>query len=66
MYSGSISASSVSSDGLVFLTLYDSFVDDTIDHVYGAGSTVTVTFIPAPGAAALLGLGGLVAVRRRR
>ncbi len=65
-YSGSISAASASSNGLVYLTLYDSFDDAGVDHVYGAGSFVTVTYIPAPGAAALLGLGGLVATRRRR
>lgn len=65
-YNGSISANTVSSNGLVYLTLYDTFDDAGIDHVYGAGSFVTVTYIPAPGAAALLGLGGLVAARRRR
>ena len=65
-YAGSIAANSASSDGQVFLTLYDSFDDSGIDHIYGAGSFVTVTYIPAPGAAALLGLGGLVATRRRR
>jgi hypothetical protein len=67
-YSGSIPANTVSSDGLVFLTLWESFTDGvTPDALYGSNSTVTVSFlVPAPGAAALLGLGGLVAIRRRR
>jgi uncharacterized protein (TIGR03382 family) len=55
-------------DGLVLLTLWEAFDDSAIspDSIFGAGSTITVSFIPAPGAAALLGLGGLVATRRRR
>jgi len=69
-YSGSISANSVSSDGLVFLTLWESFEDGTPnpDALYGANSTVTVEFtrVPAPGALALLGLGGAGMIRRRR
>jgi MYXO-CTERM domain-containing protein len=40
-------------------------------HTYGQGTSIaweniTVTPIPAPGALALLGMGGLVAARRRR
>jgi hypothetical protein len=67
-YSGSIAANSISSNGLVYLTLYDSFDDAGIDHVYGAGSSVTVTYIPvpAPAAGAVLGMGGLLVARRRR
>lgn len=69
-YSGSIGANSVSSDGLVFLTLWESFLDGTPnpDALYGANSTVTVEFtrVPAPGALALLGLGGVGMIRRRR
>lgn len=66
--SGSIGVNLVSSDGLVWLTLWDSFNDGAVDPdaMFGAGSTVTVTYIPAPGALALLGLGGLAAARRRR
>lgn len=68
-FSGSIAASSVSSDGLVYLTVYDLFNDAsaTPDAKFGAGSSLTVEYIvPAPGSMALLGLGGLVAARRRR
>lgn len=57
-----------SSDGMVFLTLWDSFQDGAVfpDLVFDSGSSVTITFVPAPGAMAVLGLGGLVAGRRRR
>jgi len=48
------------------ITLSDDFDDSGIDHVYLDGSTVTIKKIPAPGSLALLGLGGLAAVRRRR
>ncbi len=68
--SGMLAASSMSSDGDVFLTLYESFNDATPnpDAVYGPGSTVTVEYelVPAPGALAIFGLGGMVALRRRR
>lgn len=45
---------------------WNLYIDD--DTGSDAGSMVgwSITFVPAPGAAALLGLGGLVAVRRRR
>ncbi len=55
--------------GYVAVTLADSFSDDVEpNHVYGDGSFITVTFtpVPAPGALALLGLGGVAALRRRR
>lgn len=57
-----------SSDGLVWLTLWDSFQDAGVnpDAIFRDGSYVTVTYIPAPGAMALMGLGGLAAARRRR
>lgn len=35
-------------------------------HTFGADIDTSVTLIPAPGAAALLGLGGLFTARRRR
>jgi uncharacterized protein (TIGR03382 family) len=67
-WDGSLDVSIDTTDGLVLLTLWEAFDDSAIspDSIFGAGSTITVSFIPAPGAAALLGLGGLVATRRRR
>lgn len=52
--------------GTVEIELFESFVDDVdiAEGVFGAGSSIS--FVPAPGAGALLGLGGLVATRRRR
>lgn len=38
----------------------------TIDPFFSSSVTATYTIIPAPGAAALLGIGGLIAIRRRR
>lgn len=67
-FSDSIDLSLDTLDGLFILTLWETFNDFTPnpDSVFGQGSSFTVTFVPAPGAAALLGLGGLVATRRRR
>lgn len=49
------------------IRLSDDF-DDSVnpDHIYRDGSTITINKIPAPAGLALLGLGGLVATRRRR
>lgn len=49
------------------ISLSDDF-DDGVnpDHFYHSGSTITINKIPAPGALALLGLGGVAAMRRRR
>jgi MYXO-CTERM domain-containing protein len=54
-------------DGVLKIEFFESFDDlaDEIDAFYRSGS-VTFTGIPTPGAAALLGLGGLAAARRRR
>jgi len=50
----------------LFVTVYDTFNDAGIDAIV-SGGTLTITYvIPTPGAMALLGLGGLVATRRRR
>ncbi len=66
-FSGSMAANTYTSDGLVFLTVWDSWADGVNPEIsFGANSTVTITFVPAPGALAMLGLGGLVAGRRRR
>lgn len=57
-------------DGVLNLEFFEGFVDNggTGDASFGAGSTLTlqVRGIPAPGSLAVLGLGGLVATRRRR
>jgi hypothetical protein len=57
-------------DGMLLLSFWDTF-DDFGGGVEGtllAGSTydLQVKIIPAPGALALLGLGGVAAIRRRR
>lgn len=56
-------------DGILLIELFDSFDDNpgSADAIYGAGSSIQVQYVvPAPGALAVLGLGGLVAGRRRR
>jgi len=56
-------------DGNLDLEFFDSFVDNsgTGDASFGAGSTLTIAYVvPAPGSLAILGLGGIVAGRRRR
>jgi len=57
--------------GNLDIEFFESFVDNggTGDGFWQAGSTVTLVgtnIVPAPGALAMLGLGGLVAGRRRR
>ncbi len=60
----------LAADGLLNIEFFESFddVSSAIDSTYGAGSSITIqyTAIPAPGALAMLGLGGIVAGRRRR
>ncbi|MGJ8637407.1 MAG: hypothetical protein ACSHX5_11225 [Phycisphaerales bacterium] len=60
----------VGADGILDIEFFESFDDvaDAIDATFGAGSSIQIQYetIPAPGAAAMLGLGGLVAGRRRR
>ncbi len=67
-YSGSFSVDLATDDGFIYLTLWDSWQDDVVfpDAYFGAGSSITLHYVPAPGAMAMLGLGGLVAGRRRR
>lgn len=54
-------------DGILRIELHETF-DDVADVIDGliTGGGVTVTAVPAPGALALLGIGGLVIARRRR
>jgi len=58
-------------DGLLNMEFYESFDDsaDNADSGMKDGSTITLNgngFVPTPGSMAVLGLGGLVAGRRRR
>jgi len=54
-------------DGIVNLEFFEGFVDNagSADAFYLSG-TLTIQYVPTPGALAVLGLGGLVAGRRRR
>jgi len=58
--------------GMLSIEFYEVGFDDIaggVDSFYEAGSTVTLSgtgFVPTPGSLAVLGLGGLVAGRRRR
>jgi len=73
-FTGSVLFSSVPlpnivlADGLLRIELNETFDDanDEIDANYLANSFLTINATPAPGAFALLGLGGLAAARRRR
>jgi hypothetical protein len=55
-------------NGILRLEFFESYDDvaGAIDADWLAGSTITIQAIPAPGAAALFGLAGLAAARRRR
>lgn len=54
-------------DGILRLEFFDSF-DDAADVADGAwvSGVLNLQFVPAPGAAALAGMGGLLVARRRR
>lgn len=58
----------LAADGLLNIEFFESFDDvaDEIDNVFTSGSLQVQYVIPAPSALAMLGLGGLVAGRRRR
>ncbi len=59
----------VGADGNLDLEFFESFDDvaGSIDATYLQGSSLQIQYVvPAPGALAMLGLGGLVAGRRRR
>lgn len=60
----------VGADGLLDIEFFEGYDDvaDAIDATFGQGSSVQIQYVvvPAPGAVAMLGLGGLVAGRRRR
>jgi MYXO-CTERM domain-containing protein len=72
-YAGSTGADiTLGADGILDIEFYEQGFDDVaggIDSTYEAGSTITLSgsgFVPTPGSLAVLGLGGLVAGRRRR
>ncbi|MFK7760099.1 MAG: PEP-CTERM sorting domain-containing protein [Phycisphaerales bacterium] len=60
----------VAADGILSLEFFESFVDQAgaAEGEFLANSTLTIQYVPvpAPGALALLGLGGIAAGRRRR
>jgi len=54
--------------GMLSIEVHEVVFDDNpgdIDSFFNSG-TVTISYVPAPGALAVLGMGGLVAGRRRR
>jgi len=55
-------------DGMLNMEFWESFDDsaDNADSALKDNSSITITYTPAPSAMAVLGLGGLVAGRRRR
>lgn len=68
-YSGSTGGVALSADGILDIEFYEVGFDDNagaVDSFYETGSTITISYVPAPSALAVLGLGGLVAGRRRR
>ena len=72
-FAGSQSSSIVLGvDGMLDIEFYETEWNDNtaaVDGFYEANSSITLTgtgFVPTPGSLAVLGLGGLVAGRRRR
>ena len=69
-YSGNQATAIVlGADGMLDIEFYETEWNDNsaaVDSFYEAGSSITLTYTPAPSALAVLGLGGLVAGRRRR
>jgi len=61
---------SLNPDGMIRIEIYESFDDviDGVDATFGSGSTLRVryTFVPTPGASAVLAFASLGALRRRR
>ena len=56
-------------DGILSMEFFESFVDEAgaAEGIFLSGSSIQVQYVvPAPSALAMLGLGGLVAGRRRR
>ncbi len=55
-------------DGLVRVEIFESYDDvaDAADGFFGANSTVTLQVTPEPASLALLALGGVAVLRRRR
>ncbi len=68
-YAGSQASGLVlDASGMLSIEVHEVGFDDNpgdIDSFYNSG-TVTISYVPAPGALAVLGMGGLVAGRRRR
>ncbi len=71
-YAGSTGGVALSGDGILNIEFHEVGFDDNVadvDSYYEQGSTITISgtgFVPTPGSLAVLGLGGLVAGRRRR
>ncbi len=69
-YAGSAASGLVlDGSGMLSIEFHEVGFDDNpgaVDSFYEAGSSITITYVPAPGALAVLGMGGLVAGRRRR
>lgn len=69
-YTGSTAAGIVlDGSGMLSIEIHEVGFDDNVgevDSFYEANSSITISYVPAPGALAVLGMGGLVAGRRRR